>query len=106
MRPSFIKPQLREDLSAQQTIRIKGAFQAHLMVEIGFVEHFGHQVALLNTNTMLTGQHPANLNVEAQNVRPEILCFFQPPGIFASYRISGCRLPSPAWNTLATRSPY
>ncbi|MCY1374205.1 hypothetical protein D9M69_615320 [compost metagenome] len=25
---------------------------------------------------------------------------------FASNRISGCRLPSPAWNTLAQRRPY
>src|SRR5512139_899955 len=28
------------------------------------------------------------------------------PGWLASNRISGCRLPSPAWNTLATARPY
>ncbi|MCY1435467.1 hypothetical protein D9M71_515640 [compost metagenome] len=28
------------------------------------------------------------------------------PGWLASKRISGCMLPSPAWNTLATRRPY
>src|SRR5690606_844232 len=27
------------------------------------------------------------------------------PGVLASNRMSGCRLPSPAWNTLATRRP-
>ena len=28
------------------------------------------------------------------------------PGALASKRISGCMLPSPAWNTFATRRPY
>src|SRR5579859_4742781 len=45
---------LREDLAGiEQLLRVEGAFEPHLVVEIGLGEHGRHQVALLDPDAML-----------------------------------------------------
>ena len=43
-------------------VRIEGAFQPLLLVEIDLVEHRVHQVALFHADAMLAGQHAADLD--------------------------------------------
>src|ERR1700735_896084 len=58
-------PELREHFARiEQLFRIEGAFQAHLLVEIGLVEHHRHEVALLDADAMLAGQDTADLDAE------------------------------------------
>ena len=57
--------ELGEDLAGvQQVVRIEGTFQAHLLIEVDFGELHAHQVALLNTDTVLAGQHAAHAHAE------------------------------------------
>ena len=39
----------------EQTVRIKGAFDALLLVEIFFGKHRAHKIAFFDANAMLTG---------------------------------------------------
>ena len=43
------------------------------MGEVGFVEHRAHQVALLDADPVLAGQHAADLDAEPQDVGAECL---------------------------------
>src|SRR5436309_3021509 len=52
----------------EQPLRVERAFQPLLLVEIDFVEHLAHQVALLDADAMLPGQHPAKLDTGAQDI--------------------------------------
>jgi hypothetical protein len=46
----------REYLSwIEQALIVEGAFEPLLLIEIGFRKHHRHQVALLDTDTMLAG---------------------------------------------------
>jgi hypothetical protein len=49
-------------------VRIEGAFDPHLLVEVGLAEHFRHQVALLHADAVLAGQHAADLDAKAQDI--------------------------------------
>src|SRR5581483_456953 len=40
----------------EQQLWIEGAFQALLLLEVDLGEHLGHQVSLLNADTVLAGQ--------------------------------------------------
>ena len=54
--------ELREHLAGiQQSVRVKGAFDAHLLLQIVFGEHGRHQVALFNAHAVFAGQDTANL---------------------------------------------
>jgi hypothetical protein len=55
---------------------------------------------------VLAGDGAAHGHAGFQDVGAEQLAAVQLVGSLASNRISGCRLPSPAWNTLAQRSWY
>ena len=57
----------------KQALLVEGAFDADLLVEVDFVEHFGHQVALFDADAMFAGQHAADLDAEPQYVGAEIL---------------------------------
>src|SRR6185312_6620960 len=64
--------EFREDLAGiEQPVRVEGTFEALLMVEIDLVEHRWHQVALLDADAVLAGEHAAHLDAEAQDVRAE-----------------------------------
>ena len=61
--------QLGENLARiEQPVRIEGAFDALLLVEIGLVEHRAHEVALLDADAMLAGEDAADLDAIAQDV--------------------------------------
>ena len=64
-----------------------------------------HQVALLD-NAVFAGQHAADPTQARRMSAPNASARPSSPGWLASYRISGWRLPSPAWNTFTTRRPY
>lgn len=77
--------QLGEDLSRiEQSLVVEGAFDALLMVEVGFREHRTHQVAFLHADTVLTGQHATDRDTELENVAAEIFGLSNSPGTFAS----------------------
>ena len=43
----------------EQSIGVESAFYTLLMIEIVLSEHFWHQIALLDTDAMFTGQYAA-----------------------------------------------
>lgn len=66
--------QLRKYLAGvQQMLGVESTFDAHLLVKIGLVEHFRHQVALFDADAMFAGENPANLYAKPQDIRAEIL---------------------------------
>ncbi len=68
----------------EQALRIEGAFQALLLVEIDLGKHFRHQVALLDADAMLAGEHAAELDAAAQDVGAESFRPLHLPGLLAS----------------------
>jgi hypothetical protein len=69
------------------------------------VELIGHQVALLDADAVLAGEAAADLDAELQDVLAAALGLVLLIRIVGVEQTSGCRLPSPAWKTLATRRP-
>ncbi len=69
-------------------------------------ELHAHLVDLLDADAVLAGDGAADCDAQLQDLGAEGLRRSSSPGSLASYRISGCRLPSPAWNTLQQRRPY
>ncbi len=66
--------QLGKDLAGvEQPVGVEGAFEALLLGEVGRVEHRPHQVALLDADTVLAGQHAADFDAEPQDVGAEFL---------------------------------
>src|SRR5438105_3567140 len=62
----------REHLAGvEQALGVEGAFEPLLLVQIDLGEHRRHQVALLDADAVLAGQHAADLDAELQNVRAE-----------------------------------
>src|SRR5476651_828683 len=57
----------------EQALGIEGAFQPLLLVEVDLAEHFRHQVALLDADAMLAGEHAAEFNTTTQDIRAESL---------------------------------
>src|SRR5260370_19990344 len=57
--------ELREHLGGSEQVgEIEGAFHAHLLVEIDFGELLAHQVALLDADAVLAGQHAAHAHAK------------------------------------------
>jgi hypothetical protein len=55
--------ELRKHLSRiKEALVVEGAFDPLLLIEIDLREHHRHQVALLDPDAVLAGQHPANLD--------------------------------------------
>src|SRR5690606_10340200 len=55
--------QLRKDLAGiEQMLGIEGTFDPHLLVEIDFVEHFRHQIALFYADPMFAGENAADFH--------------------------------------------
>src|SRR5579883_3458274 len=64
--------QLREHLAGvEQPVRIEGAFEALLLVEIGLGEHDAHQIALLDPDPVLAGQDAADRDAQSEDVGAE-----------------------------------
>ncbi len=66
--------QLGEDLARVEDLgRVEGAFDPLLLGEVVLVEHGLHQVALLDADAMLAGEHAADLDAEPEDVGAERL---------------------------------
>ena len=90
----------------EQPAGIEHSAHPHLLFEIGRVELIGHQVPLLDADAVLAGQAAADLDAQLQDILAgRFSAFSISPGLLALNMTSGWRLPSPAWNTLATPSP-
>ncbi len=57
----------------EQPLRVEGAFQALLLVQINLAEHLAHEVALFDADAMFAGQHAAEFDAAAQDVGTERL---------------------------------
>ena len=74
--------QLGEHLAGiEQVVGIEGALHAHLLVEIDLGELHAHQVALLDADAVLAGQHAADPHAEPQDVGAELLGAAQLVGV-------------------------
>src|SRR3954470_12606323 len=70
--------QVREYFSRiEQLVRIEGAFQPDLLIEIELGKHLRHEVPLLDADAMLAGEHAADFHAEPQNVGTEMLGPFE-----------------------------
>ena len=65
----------------EETIGVKRTLDALLLIEIVLVEHCTHKISFLDTNAVLTGQHPAHLNTKPEDISAEILRPFQLAGL-------------------------
>ena len=65
----------------EQVVGIEGAFHAHLLVEVDLGELHAHQVALLDADAVLAGQHAADPHAEPQDIGAEFLGAVQLVGI-------------------------
>src|SRR5690349_10015471 len=64
--------QHREHLAGvEQAFGIERAFQALLMRKVDLGEHLAHEVALLDADAVLAGQHTAHTDAQPQNVGSE-----------------------------------
>src|SRR5271154_6553486 len=63
----------------EQSLLVEGAFDALLVLHVDFGEHNRHQVALLDPDAMLAGEHAADLDAKLENVGPERLRALQFP---------------------------
>jgi len=83
--------ELRKYLAGvKQTVGIECAFQALLMREVALIEHRSHQVAFFDADTVLTGQHAADLDAELQYIGSKSLGsldLFGPIGIIQDERV-------------------
>ena len=68
----------------EQALGVERAFQPLLLVEIDLGKHLGHQVALLDADTMFAGQHAAEFDADPQDVGAEGLRRTISPGLLAS----------------------
>src|SRR5712692_11456817 len=55
----------------EQALGVERAFKPLLLVEIDLAEHLAHQVALLDADAMLAGQHAAEFDAAAKDIRAE-----------------------------------
>src|SRR5258707_13380509 len=59
--------ELRKHLARiEQAVRIEGAFQPLLLIEVDLVEHRVHEIALLENDPLLPCQNAANVNTEPE----------------------------------------
>src|SRR5690606_141215 len=65
---------LGKDLSrVQQMLGIEGALYPLLLLQVGLVEHRGHEVTLLHAHPMFAGQDTADLDTELEDFAAELL---------------------------------
>ena len=77
--------QCREHLAGiEQAVIVESAFEPLLLVEIALRKHRRHQIALLDADAVLAGQHAADFNAKPENVGPERLRAFQFARLLAS----------------------
>jgi len=57
------------------------------------------------SNTVLTAQNTTEINTGTEDRFPACNTRLTSSGSRSSYNTSGCKLPSPAWKTLAIRKP-
>src|SRR3546814_5305418 len=60
--------------TSRQTIH---PLHALLLLQVGLAEHRAHEIALLDADAMLAGQHAADLDAELQDVGAEVLRLLQ-----------------------------
>src|SRR5690606_34073971 len=59
-----------EDLPRiEQVIGVEGALHPLLLLQIRLGEHFRHEIALLDPDAVLAGEHAADLDAEPEDVR-------------------------------------
>ena len=68
-------------------------------------EHLRHRARLVDADAVLAGDRAAVLDAELEDRGATFSACSASPATALSKSTSGCRLPSPAWKTLATRSP-
>ncbi len=74
--------QCREYLAGiEQALVVEGALDALLLIEIDLRKHHRHQVALLDADAMLAGEHAADLDAEPEDVGAELLGAIELAGI-------------------------
>src|ERR1700722_19862330 len=65
---------LREYLARiEQAVRVEGAFQPLLLIEVILVEHGVHEIALLDADSVLAGQNAADVNTQPEDLRAKRL---------------------------------
>ena len=65
----------------EQPLRIEGAFDPLLLIEVDLAEHLRHQVALFDTNAMLTGQNATEFDAGPQDIGAKRLGAFDLAGL-------------------------
>ena len=61
--------QFREHLAGiEQALGVEGTFDPLLLIEIDLGEHLSHQVAFLDSDAMLAGQHAAEFDAGLQYI--------------------------------------
>src|SRR5205807_1058919 len=88
-----------------QPLGIEGAAHALHGVEVRLGEHHGHERLLPSPTPCSPVIEPPALTHSSRMLNARRSARPTWPSMRASYSTRGCRLPSPAWNTLATRSP-
>src|SRR5207248_11717595 len=65
----------------EQALRVEGAFQPLLLVEIDLRKHLAHQIALFDADAVLAGQNAAEFDAAAQDVGAKSLGAFHLAGL-------------------------
>ena len=66
--------QCRKHLAGiEQALVVERAFEPLLLIEIDLGKHHRHQIALLDADAMLAGQHAADLDAQPQDIGAELL---------------------------------
>ncbi len=101
------QPRRREDLAGVgDPVGVEGAADQLHGVEVVVGEHPRHVGRLVDADPVLAGDRPAVADAEVEDRAADLLGRLAGARRSASSKsTSGCRLPSPAWKTLATRTP-
>src|SRR5689334_15002013 len=64
----------REHLAGvEQALRIEGAFEPLLLVEVRLRKHRRHEITLLDAHAVLAGEHAADLHAKPEDICAEAL---------------------------------
>ena len=90
----------------EMPLRVEGAAHQLHRVEVVVGVHPRHVLRLVHADAVLAGDRAAVLDAEVEDRAADLLGRLGlRPSTASSKSTSGCRLPSPAWKTLATRTP-
>jgi len=70
----------------EQALLVERAFEALLVGQIDLGKHGRHQIALLDSDPVLAGQHAAHLHAQPQDIGPEGLGALQLTGLIGRRR--------------------